>query len=158
LIYIEKRCKFGLGGYRIGRMRRTFSAIAVGVPLAVTSSEKRLVPFAVLAVLLVATAMTAGCGSSKPKETFKQAQAAVVIPYERLLKVLQRSAATGVDMTAAEERATDQLIATVNQHRPALGLHEAKRSLSVTAYTLNKLGNMCPACQQKLQTAEASLK
>lgn len=113
-----------------------------------------------LGVLAVTTAaLAAGCGgSSKPKETFKQAQAAVAKPYVSLLHVLQKSASTGVDMTTQEEKATDTLIAAVNEHRPALGLHEAKRSLNVTAYTLNKLGDMCPACQQKLQTAAQALK
>lgn len=113
-----------------------------------------------LVVLAVATtALSAGCGgSSKPKETFKQAQAAVAKPYVSLLHVLQQSASTGTDMTSQEEKATDTLIAAVNEHRPALGLHEAKRSLNVTAYTLNKLGDMCPDCQQKLQAAAASMK
>lgn len=121
-----------------------------------TRGDTRL---AALIVLAVATgALSAGCGSSQPKETFKHAQAEVAKPYVSLLKVAESQASTGTDMTAAEERATAQVIAAVNLHRPALGLREAKRSLTVTAYTLNKLGDMCPDCQAKLNAAAQAMK
>jgi hypothetical protein len=112
-----------------------------------------------LVLLIVASLGLAACGSSRPKETHKHAQAAVAKQYANLVHVL---ATKRVDRYrhdfGPEERATDKLIASVKEHRPALGLREAKRSLAATAYTMQKVGDKCTFCQQKLKASAQTLK